>query len=153
MIWTTSGPKPEFKFGDEAPQILWNLWNTEGNFYRNDREFPVWQVKAHRLLTWNLGVMLPRRLKLAACCLLGLDIDWWMDIDCEYGEQARWISVEDQLPEHGMRVLMRYRKGAEIEIGAWGSRDSTPELDGVWWGDQHILGSGDISHWMPLPPL
>jgi hypothetical protein len=65
-------------------------------------------------------------------------------------EAGEWVSVEDKFPPVGVRVLMLY--GVEIEIGAWSDEDKTESTYGVWWGDQHMLGEGDITHWRPLPP-
>ena len=67
-----------------------------------------------------------------------------------YLKEQEWIPVGERLPKPQVRVLMLYNRSLEIEIGSWSSRDDD-ELVDVWWGDQHILGSGDITHWRPLP--
>ena len=55
----------------------------------------------------------------------------------------KWISVEDEYPEHDKRVLIQ-RDGLPVNI-AWLSKS-----DMEFYDDEagYILG---ITHWMPLP--
>jgi len=50
----------------------------------------------------------------------------------------KWISVEEELPENGRRVLVRidYGERQETEVYTWDR----------WWS------MNSITHWMPLPP-
>ena len=55
-----------------------------------------------------------------------------------------WISVEEQLPEEAIRVLVRL-SGINPPIG-FPRMDTDRIIDGRWvrWGDL-------VAHWMPLP--
>lgn len=67
---------------DSAPQLLWNLWLADGNFYRNHKEFPMWAYRLDRWINYSVRYRLPYRLRLAYCCLVGRDIEWVHE-DCE----------------------------------------------------------------------
>lgn len=67
----------------------------------------------------------------------------------------KWISVEDQLPEHGIEVLLYHsREFLFICMGKYHKKYNVFE-DTQSWDDVHGAPKyrikDDISHWMPLP--
>lgn len=63
----------------------------------------------------------------------------------------KWISVEEQLPEHRQAVLTWWPARQQIQLQTYYTQYAT---DDAWWmfGWQNLLvESGDITHWMPLP--
>ena len=62
----------------------------------------------------------------------------------------QWISVKEQLPEIGRSVLIYYPKwdGDEIQVAKL-------EGDGMMFDicGEFNIGTGVITHWMPLPKL
>jgi hypothetical protein len=77
--------------------------------------------------------------------------------------EDEWISVNDRLPEEGLRVLVYAKDGARR------GQATAYQLDKVWWGgiwgdqkEPHIdlndecfevpdIPTRYITHWMPLP--
>lgn len=57
---------------------------------------------------------------------------------------GKWISVEDRLPEDDARVLVCDTREDYVSIWEYFG-------DGLWFGDEVIWATEDITHWMPLP--
>lgn len=63
----------------------------------------------------------------------------------------KWISVKDQLPEDQQEILTYWPERDRIQVQRFYLQYGG---DGPWWmfgWDNHLLESGDITHWMPLP--
>lgn len=64
------------------------------------------------------------------------------------GTVSKWISVKDRLPEIGKSVLIYYPKwdGDEIQVAKL-------EDDGMMFDicGEFNIGTGVVTHWMPLP--
>lgn len=56
----------------------------------------------------------------------------------------KWIRVDDRLPENDARVLVCDTR--EDYVSSWEYFG-----DGLWFGDEVIWATEDITHWMPLP--
>ena len=56
--------------------------------------------------------------------------------------KARWIPVEERLPEEGVRVLVFDKAFRQPEMGTYYAADG-------WGGDE--IAMLDPTHWMPLP--
>lgn len=69
--------------------------------------------------------------------------------------RPRWVSVSERLPDKGIRVLV-------LDPTIWEfPRNDTHTVIGHYRGANHFAGSdwyvpdgmGEVTHWMPLPPL
>lgn len=56
----------------------------------------------------------------------------------------KWIRVDDRLPENDARVLVCDTREDYVSIWEYFG-------DGLWFGDEVIWATEDITHWMPLP--
>ena len=61
-------------------------------------------------------------------------------------KKRRWIPVEERLPELGIEVLIVWGEKHHPEV-AW------INIDDREWESMAALPIGQITHWMPLPPL
>lgn len=61
-------------------------------------------------------------------------------------QQPRWISVKEQLPENGQKIIAAFRDGGGLIVDQ--ARYSNGEFDFASWA--YVLGD-NITHWMPLP--
>lgn len=71
-------------------------------------------------------------------------------------EQPRWISVEERLPERGVKVLCHMNFLKSEETKSWGTNIAENTYQGVLVGSnprKHVWEwQGDfVTHWMPLP--
>ena len=63
----------------------------------------------------------------------------------------KWISVKDQLPDDQQEILTYWAEKKMIDAQTYYLEYGTP---GQWWmfgWQNHLLSSGRITHWMPLP--
>lgn len=58
----------------------------------------------------------------------------------------RWISVGEQLPENGQKIIAAFRDGGGLIVDQ--ARYSNEEFDFASWA--YVLGN-NITHWMPMP--
>jgi hypothetical protein len=65
------------------------------------------------------------------------------------GQQDRWISVEERLPEPNIEVLVAFADDTVAGTSQW-CRVKSPDIMG-WLGPAENKGKV-ITHWMPLPP-
>lgn len=56
----------------------------------------------------------------------------------------KWIPVTERLPERNMEVLVCDTR--EDYVSVWEHMG-----DGLWFGNEGIWATKDITHWMPLP--
>lgn len=57
-------------------------------------------------------------------------------------EQIKWISVNDELPDQDMNVLMFMPSWKEVSEGYW---------DGGWIWNGEIPVSATVTHWAEMP--
>ena len=57
---------------------------------------------------------------------------------------GKWIPVTERLPERGVEVLVCDTR--EDYVSIWEHMG-----DGLWFGNEVIWATEDITHWMPLP--
>lgn len=64
----------------------------------------------------------------------------------------KWIPVEEQMPEYGVRVLTNSPKAVFV-VGIHALR-RMPYIDIDWWMGvrYHTVEENVVTHWMPLPP-
>ncbi len=74
-----------------------------------------------------------------------------MQLNAAYkqGQQDRWISVEERLPEPNIEVLVAFADDTVAGTSQW-CRVKSPDIMG-WLGPAENKGKV-ITHWMPLPP-
>lgn len=72
------------------------------------------------------------------------------DLNAAYkqGQQDRWISVEERLPEPNIEVLVAFADDTVAGTSQW-CRVKSPDIMG-WLGPAENKGKV-ITHWMPLP--
>ena len=58
--------------------------------------------------------------------------------------RPKWIPVTERLPERGAEVLVCDTR--EDYVSVWEHIG-----DGLWFGNEVIWATEDITHWMPLP--
>lgn len=65
---------------------------------------------------------------------------------------SQWISVEERLPELGLRVLV-YRKQAGLESIFIAKRvtHDTANADGTRWHWTQVVYDSEIKAWLPIP--
>lgn len=61
-------------------------------------------------------------------------------------QQPRWISVGEQLPENGQKIIAAFRDGGGLIVDQ--ARYSNGEFDFASWA--YVCGD-NVTHWMPLP--
>jgi inhibitor of KinA sporulation pathway (predicted exonuclease) len=69
----------------------------------------------------------------------------------ELEDAARWVSVEERLPEYGHYVLIRTIDTVVSRIGKYSP--TVPQwstTDGMYY---HDISFGSVTHWMPLPDV
>lgn len=63
----------------------------------------------------------------------------------------KWISVKEQLPKYGVRVLT-YAPGRYFNVAIHCLRRWDDMYGFEWLGENNsIISKDDITHWMPLP--
>ena len=67
--------------------------------------------------------------------------------DLNTSRQAKWISVEERLPEDQRNVLTVNGHGNIGIMGFWGMRGARL----TWLHLGRLMHYNDITHWMPLP--
>lgn len=60
-----------------------------------------------------------------------------------------WISVEDELPEYELRVLMRYER-YDGHYHVFGYRIKTDRQGEHWVSDAGVSYTNNITHWFEL---
>ena len=60
-----------------------------------------------------------------------------------------WISVKDRLPELGQELIYWFPPFSKAYIGRFGGGDSPAS---VHFYSNQGFSTGDVTHWMPLPP-
>lgn len=62
-----------------------------------------------------------------------------------------WVSVDDELPKVGEKVLIKHQYGSQVAARFRYNEIITSE---TYWGVNEEMPIGaDITHWMPIPPL
>ena len=62
-------------------------------------------------------------------------------------QQPRWISVGEQLPENGQKIIAAFRGSSGWVVDQ--ARYAYGEFDFASW--VNVLGD-NVTHWMPMPP-
>ena len=75
--------------------------------------------------------------------------------ECSKWNEPHWVSVEDELPDNKMWVLV-WHTGYQTAKKAKFIRDVAPEFifdggGGAWQLDGWSDNEGHVTHWMPLP--
>lgn len=65
--------------------------------------------------------------------------------NCIAATQARWVSVDERLPEDGERVVFKHNRSSDIGCGVFATSCN------VFFTLDNLYFSNNISHWMPLP--
>jgi hypothetical protein len=79
---------------------------------------------------------------------VGLIVDHLLDKGVTFATDTKvgdkWISVDDRLPENDAKVLVCDTR--EDYVSSW-----VYFGDGLWFGEEVVWTTKDITHWMPLP--
>lgn len=81
-----------------------------------------------------------KQLRMEADHLIANGVTFGEDINAP----SKWIPVSERLPERNKKVLVCDTR--EDYVSVWERFE-----DGLWFGDDVIWGTEDITHWMPLP--
>ena len=65
-------------------------------------------------------------------------------------KKAQWISVQEKMPECGLRVIAT---DGTFVGEAWLGQNGRWMRYGLEWSQAFFDGSDAITHWMPLPPV